>query len=266
MKAFFTTLLAIVCMGVLLWGNIHWTQKTTVTAKKNESPVVTETEKNKEVKKEDTEAPSNSLVEFTKNWPIQGVEGFQKSLEDKRPYKILMIGSKALGEEQSGWAALTKEKLLETYDEKYMNVDIQVFDETSRDFVNNDGAETIIDGQADMVLFEPFTLMDNGEVSIEDSLNNIQTVMDETLEANPETVFILMPPHPIYNATFYPKQVEALKGYAEDNKIAYLDHWEAWPDFKTEEVKEYITSDNSQPNEQGHELWSKFMTGYLISK
>lgn len=266
MKVFFTTLLAIVCMGVLLWGNIHWTQKTTVTAKKNESPVVTETVKDKEVKKEETESPSKSLVEFTKNWPEQGVEGFQKALEEKRPYKVLMIGSKALGDQQSGWAAQTREKLLETYSEEQMNVVIQVFDETSRDFVNNDGVETVIDGQADMVLFEPFTLMDNGEVSIEDSLNNIQTVMDETLEANPETVFILMPPHPIYNATFYPKQVEALKNYAEENKIAYLNHWEAWPDSKSAEVKEYITSDNSQPNEQGHELWSEFVTEYLISK
>lgn len=266
MKAFFTTILVIVCMAVLVWGNFHWTQKTTVSGEVNESPVISKTVSDKEMEQEKVESPSNSLVEFTKNWPEQGVEGFQKALEEKRPYKVLMIGSSALGDDKSGWAAITREKLLEKYSEKQMNVEIEVFDETSRDFVNNDGAETIIDEKADMVLFEPFTLMDNGEVSIEDSLNNIQTVMDVTLEANPDTVFILMPPHPIYNATFYPKQVEALKEYAEDNKIAYLDHWKAWPDFKTEEVKEYITSDNSQPNEQGHELWSKFVTDYLISK
>lgn len=261
MKAFFTTLLAIICMGVLLWGNIYWTKKTTVSGESNETPIVSETRK----VEEKTAKPSDSLLEFTKNWPEQSVASFKKALKEERPFKVLLIGSSALGDEQAGWAVQTKEQLVTAYGQEHMNVEIQVFDQTSREFTNEGGAEKVANAQADMVLFEPFTLMDNGEVAIEDSLNNIQLVMDDTLEANPETVFILMPPHPIYNATFYPKQVEALKEYASQNSVAYLDHWEAWPDYSSEEVKGYISADNSQPNEKGHELWSKYVTEYLIS-
>lgn len=262
MKAFFTTLLAIICMGVLLWGNIYWTKKTTVSGESSETPIVSE-KKNVEEK---TSEPSDTLLELTKKWPEQSVENFNKALSDGRPFKVLLVGSTALGDEQSGWAAQTKEQLVTAYGKDHMNVEIQVFDQTSREFTNEGGAEKVANAQADMVLFEPFTLMDNGEVAIEDSLNNIQTVMDGTLKANPNTVFILMPPHPIYNATFYPKQVDALKEYAAENNISYLDHWEAWPDYSSEDVKEYVSPDNSQPSEKGHELWSKYVTEYLISK
>ncbi|UYZ21804.1 SGNH/GDSL hydrolase family protein [Mesobacillus jeotgali] len=261
MKVLFTTLLAIVCMGVLLWGNIHWTQKTAVSGSNDASPSVTAT------KKAPVEGdPTDSLTQLTENWPTEAAESFEKAIEEKRIYKILLVGSPALGDDQTGWAASTKEQLIAAYGEENMEVEIRTYSLSSLGFINEDGAEQIANAQADMVLFEPFTLMDNGEVSVENSLANLQQVMDETLEAKPETAFVLMPPHPIYNAVYYPKQVEALKNYAEENEIPYLDHWQAWPDYQTEEIKDYISSDNSQPNEQGHEVWSKYVIEYLISK
>ncbi|MBT2661589.1 SGNH/GDSL hydrolase family protein [Bacillus sp. ISL-45] len=261
MKAFFTTLLAVVCMGVLLWGNMHWTKKTTVSGNNDVSPAVVVT-KEAEV----TSSPADALLDLTRNWPEQAAENFKKALDENRTYKILLVGSAALGDEQSGWASSTKEQLIAAYGGEHMEVDIQTFNLTSLEFIDEEGTAQVSGSLADMVLFEPFTLMDNGEVTIENSLDNIQQVIDGTLEAKPDTVFMLMPPHPIYNAVYYPKQVEALKNYAEENEIPYLDHWEAWPNTKTEEIKEYITPDYSQPNEQGHEIWSKYVTDYLISK
>lgn len=260
MKAFFTTVLAIACMVVLIWGNLHWTKKTTVSGKSNDTPVVNVT------KKVEEKSPSSDLIQYTKNWPAEAVKGFEKAIEEERSYKVLFVGSDALGDDQTGWAADTKKQLLEAYGEKNMDVTIQVFEQTSLGFVNEEGAAKIAGEQVDLVLFEPFTLRDNGEVAIEDSLKNVQNVMDETIEANPDTVFILMPPHPIYNATFYPKQVDALKAFAEENQIAYLDHWEAWPDPMTDEIKEYLNADQSQPNEEGHKIWAEYVTDYLISK
>ncbi len=261
MKVFFTTLLAVVCMGVLLWGNIHWNKKTTVAGNDKVSPAVVVAEQ-----PETTENPSDSLLALTANWPEQAAENFKKALDEKRTYKILLIGSEALGDEQSGWAASTKEQMIAAYGEQHMEVDIKTFNLTSLGFIDEEGTAQVASSQADMVLFEPFTLMDNGEVAIDNSLDNIQQVIDGTLEAKPDTVFVLMPPHPIYNAVYYPQQVEALKNYSEENEIPYLDHWQAWPDHQTEEIKEYITSDNNQPSEKGHEVWSKYVTDYLISK
>lgn len=248
-------------MGVLLWGNIHWSKKTTVSGNDRVSPAVVVTEK-----AEEAASPSDPLLAFTNNWPEQAAENFKKAMDEKRTYKILLVGSEALGDEQSGWAASTKEQLITAYGKEYMDVEILTFNVNSLGFIEEEGPSKIASTQADMILFEPFTLMDNGQVAIENSLDNIQQMIDGTLEAKPDTVFVLMPPHPIYNAVYYPKQVEALKSYAEENKIPYLDHWDAWPDYQTEEIKEYLTSDNSQPSEQGHEVWSKYVTDYLISK
>lgn len=261
MKVFFTTLLAVGCMGVLLWGNIHWTKKTTVAGNNGVSPAVVVAEQPETIAN-----PSDSLLALTDNWPKQAADSFKKALDENRTYKILLVGSEALGDEQSGWAASTKEQLITAYGEEYMEVEIQTFNLTSLGFIDEEGTAQVSGSQADMVLFEPFTLMDNGEVTIENSLDNIQQVIDGALEAKSDTMFVLMPPHPIYNAVYYPKQVEALKNYAEENEIPYLDHWQAWPDYQTEEIQDYITSDNSQPSEQGHEVWSKYVSDYLISK
>ncbi len=100
---------------------------------------------------------------------------------------------------------------------------------------------------------------------INESLDHVSSVMDSIKSKNPETVFILQPPHPLYNATFYPNQVKALKNYAEAEGIVYLDHWKAWPDYSTEKIKDYLTKDQSEPSVKGHEVWAKFVTDYLIA-
>ena len=80
--------------------------------------------------------------------------------------------------------------------------------------MNEDEAEEVIAAKPDMIIFEPFTLKDNGEVAIDDSLENTATTLAAITESLPETEVILQPPHPLYNATYYPRQVEALAGFA----------------------------------------------------
>ena len=60
--------------------------------------------------------------------------------------------------------------------------------------------------------------------------------------------------------------MEELQQFAEDNDIPYLNHWEAWPDQDSEEIKEYITEDSSQPSVKGHEVWAEYMIDYFIAK
>lgn len=261
MKSFFTTILAFACMFILIWGNFHWNSKTTVSGYSAESKTETVKKKEEPVK----EAPKNEVLAYTKNWPEEAVVDFEKAIQEERLYKILIVGSDALGDEESGWAAETKEKLLETYGEDSIDVELAIYDQNSLEFVT-ENSSVIGDKEADLVIFEPFTLKDNGVVKIEDSLDNLQTVIDETTEASEETVFILTPPHPIYKATYYPVQVEALKDFATENRIAYLDHWEAWPDSMTDGINDYLLVDQSQPNEEGHKIWGNFVVDYLISE
>ena len=103
-------------------------------------------------------------------------------------------------------------------------------------------------------------------LEIDDSLENASAVIASVKESLPQTQVILQPPHPLYNANFYPKQVQELQQFAEANGIPYLNHWEAWPDQDSEEIKEYISEDASGPSAKGHQLWADYLIDYFIAK
>lgn len=270
MKVFLTTLLAIATAAVLILGNLNWAKKTTISSN-------TEVSKAAETKKDqltnggsDNKSTSSAsrevLLKLASNWPKESIEVFTKSLDEKRPFKILIVGSSALGGSSStGWPALVETKVNEAYGET-VSVDVKEYALTSLDFIEQDKTQELVESKADLIIFEPFTLNDNGIVRIEDSLDNITTVIEEVNSDNPNAAFVLQPPYPLYNAQFYPLQVEALKNYAETNQISYLDHWTAWPDPATEEIKDYLLEDQSAPNEKGHGVWAEFVEGFLISK
>ena len=147
-----------------------------------------------------------------------------------------------------------------------MTVSTFSYDLTSIAFINEEKVTEVIEEQPDLILFEPFTLKDNGVVGIDDSLENVSAVIASVKESLPQTQVILQPPHPLYKANFYPTQVEELQQFAEDNDIPYLNHWEAWPDQDSEEIKEYISEDSSQPSAKGHQVWAEYLIDYFIAK
>jgi hypothetical protein len=266
MKTFFTTIFGILCVIVLFMGNIYWQGKTAV------SVGTTATEDNSSLKpkvNEKDEGESNStdqLLSFAKNWPVSARESFEQSLLDKQSFSIMIVGSEGIGNDASGWEQLVSDSLLETYGKQNIDVSIHTFDLTTANFIQESKDIELAEEAPDLVLFEPFTLNDNGNIEIVDSLEHIATFIEEAKMVNPNVAFVLQPPHPLYQAKFYPLQVEALKDYAEANGIAYLDHWTVWPDPETSEVKDYLLADQSAPNDKGHELWGKYINDYLISQ
>ncbi|MBT2686434.1 SGNH/GDSL hydrolase family protein [Bacillus sp. ISL-37] len=266
MKSFLTTILAILCGVVLLWGNFHWNDKTAVTV--DGAKVTTAAEKSTDQSPEGkVQVTENEkyILSLIKNWPAEAAETFKLAQEEGREFKILIVGSSALGNEPNGWAYLTKEGLTHSFGEENLTVEIMEYEKTSLQFVQENNQEELTSSQADLIIFEPFTLNDNTNgVGTENSLINIQTVLNHIEEVSANTAVILTPPNPLYNAKYYPLQVDALKEYAEENGISYLDHWTAWPALDSEEMNDYLT--NGSPNEQGHELWANYMLDYWVSK
>lgn len=266
MKSFLTTILAILCGVVLLWGNFHWSNKTAVkvdgasVTTADEKPAEKNTEENVQVADEEED-----LLSLTKNWPVEAAETFKQAQEEGRTYKVLIAGSSALGDEPNGWAYKTRDGLIQAFGEENVTIDILEYEITSLQFIQENNQEELASAKADLIIFEPFTLNDNTNgVGKENSLVNIQTVLDKFEEASANTVVILTPPNPLYNAKHYPLQVEALKEYSEENDIPYLDHWTAWPELDAEEMNDYLT--NGSPNDKGHEVWANFMLNYLVAK
>ena len=262
MKTFISVLLAIACLAILIVGNLHWNEKTSISA---HDTAAQDSGKDVGIKNNTADTSSmETLLSYTKNWPAESVATFKDRVQNEKPFKIAFLGSLAQGEEEESWPQMVKTALAETFGD-HISVSTFGYDVTSAEFVEQDMQADLVKEKPDLVLFEPFTLKDNGEVEIDDSLANVSSIMDAVQSENPDTVFILQPPHPLYNATFYPIQVERLKNYAEAEGIVYLDHWEAWPDYTTEEINDYLSEDQSEPSTMGHEVWAKYVTDYLIA-
>ncbi|WLR55457.1 SGNH/GDSL hydrolase family protein [Mesobacillus subterraneus] len=246
-------------------GNFHWNDKTAV--KVNGASVTTTAEKPAKKISEQNDLVTEEekdLLSLTKNWP-EAAETFKQAQQEGRAYKVLIAGSSALGDDPVGWAHRTKEGLIQAFGEENVVVDIIEFEITSLQFVEENNQEELAAAKADLILFEPFTLNDNTNgVGTENSLINIQTVLDHIEEADANTVVILNPPNPLYNARYYPLQVDALKEYSEENDIPYLNHWTAWPALDSPDMNDYLI--NGSPNDKGHEVWAQYILDYLVAK
>lgn len=259
MKAFFTTLVGLACLVLLILGNLHWQKKIEVAGDGSSNQATT-------VEDDGTEAfaQMNPLIEHAANWSEGEKQQFQTALSENRPYHILIVGSEQLGEGDTSWPALFQNDLLATYGEQAITVETTTYTETTAEFVKAGNQTEWVAKQADLIIWEPFVLTDNGVVPIEDSHEYISTVINEVKTANPNLSFILQPPNPLYQPKLYKTQVEELKSFAEENDILYLDHWTNWPDPMSEQVRDYLNEYN-QPNEEGHRVWAEFFIQRFIA-
>ncbi|MBT2738374.1 SGNH/GDSL hydrolase family protein [Bacillus sp. ISL-7] len=262
MKNFLTILLGIACVALLYYGHSYWNQR--IATASNTAPSTSDQQTSEmAIQSDDSDI---DLLTLTKNWPASSVERFKHTLNEKKAFKVLFIGSPAIGSENTGPFPFVKEKLLETFGKDNIQVTIKTYNSTSIQFIKSNDQEEISKEEADLIVFEPFILMNNGEVLIENSLEDITMIMEDIKAKNPETNFILQPSYPLYKAKIYPTQVEALKKFAEKSQLTYMDHWSAWPDPNTKEINEYLLPDQSAPSEKGNQVWGEYITNFLISK
>lgn len=254
MKAIIITFLSILLAAVLVMGNIQW-GKSQASSSSNITNSSTSSENNIDL---------DYYLSFASAWPEDTQNQFKTKLENNETYNILLLGSEALGDAQTGLLTNLKETLTNTYD-KYVSIENIVYTETSSNYVLNDETQELINQKPDMIIFEPFLLADNNVVDINTALANISAIIKETKEELPNATFILQPTNQIYNASLYPKQVAALKEYAESENITYLNHWENWPEGDSNKTLDYINADDT-PNEKGYEVWSNYITDFLVNK
>jgi hypothetical protein len=251
MKYLFTAAWSLVCIIVLVYGHNHYQERM-------EAKSVKASEKKVVIVEEDTNF--DSYLQLADHWPEAAKQQFQAALEAETPFHILFAGSTALGEPAENVIAA---RLTEAYGE-HIITSFHTYDVTSTDFVANQHDLEVAAQNAQLIIFEPFLLKDNGAVTIEETLANIKTIIDNIQSLKPDTSFVLQPSYPIYRARNYPLQVEALKAYTVENQLPYLDHWQAWPDYNSQDLMTYLESDQSSPNEMGYEVWGQAIVDYLI--
>jgi hypothetical protein len=266
LKALFTTILAIVCLILLFFGNLHWQKKIENVGSKTFESVSAKEVSIAEETKETEEVNLESLLSFASQWSEEEKQKLKNAIAENRPYRILLAGSESLGEGETSWPSLLKNEILQTYGENVISIDTKTYTETTEEFFDLSKEREFIEGNYDLILWEPFTLTDNGNVVIETGQEYILSVIKEVKSASPNTSFILQPPNPIYEASFYSVQVRALEKFTSKNNLTFLNHWDAWPKTDSEEIKTFLTEDGNLPNEVGHKTWADFLIGYFISK
>ncbi|QFK72937.1 SGNH/GDSL hydrolase family protein [Pradoshia sp. D12] len=240
---FFLTIFTVL---VIVFGQSYWSNQI-------EQTVAMENEKKQaEPKKE--ENPS-SQFEIVENEELKSA--LEKGVSNHKKANILIAGSKALGDQDSGLGKTISQEIKDEFEDS-VKVSYIEFAGTSTELIEEGLISDYQETKPDVLILETLTLADNGNVEVEDNHDNISTIIEELQSINEDLYVILMPTHPIPNATIYPKQVDALKEYAAENDYTYIDHWEAWPDYTNEaELMEYLNEDKSAPNEKGIEIWSK---------
>jgi hypothetical protein len=260
MKTFSLFLLGIICAAVLVYGNMYWQERTSVSSGEKKT-IVTETPAEKQ--EAEGEKDYGSLIG---NWPEEAQAAFKETVATGNPYKLAIVGSPALGENENGWSEQVKTELIDIYGET-IEVEIFQYDTTSLTFVNGENVEEVLEYEPQLVLFEPFALNDNSNgVGGENNQESIQIFERKLKEQNEEAVLILQPTHPIAGATYYPMQIEELKEFAEENGIPYVDHWSAWPVDDEEALGELLVDSQEMPSEDGHLLWAEYLKDYFIGE
>jgi hypothetical protein len=259
MKSFLLTVLGILCMVFLFLGNTYWQERTDVSSFKEDSERVEK--KPAEVQHEEKKTTDTS--DLMANWPEAAQESYLKAVAEGNPYKLAIVGSQALGADGDGWSETLKNSLMDAYGET-LEVEVFEYNTNSIDFVNGENVDEVVEFAPDLVLYEPFALNDNFVgVAPEDTHDTIEIFLRQLRDVTEDVVMILQPTHPLVDATYYPLQVDKLKGFAEEEGITYLDHWEAWPQDETLDV--YIDDSKEMPTEEGHKVWSDYLIDYFIA-
>ncbi|WP_409252151.1 SGNH/GDSL hydrolase family protein [Bacillus sp. SCS-153A] len=263
MKKLSVFLLFSLCIGVIIYGNLHWKKIQSFT-----TPNVVESSEqgeNSDLDNEvDTSLNQEDYMSFTGNWSEQLKSSYQEKLAKGEKLNIVIVGSQAMDAVDPGWNDLVAAAVSETFKET-IELSSLSYGSHSLDFVLEDKAEEIAASKPDLVIFEPLTLNDNGKIRIEDSLDNIFTVVSEVSADHPDVEFILTPSQPLYQPVNYAAQIDALEQFAAENSFTYINHWDNWPDVDNEEVIDYL-DEQSSPNELGQKAWADAIISYLISE
>lgn len=160
------------------------------------------------------------------------------------------------------WPELLETHLNSSYGQDLFNVNNQAFGElTSNDIIAAGHHTTVASLEPDVIIMEPFNWNDNNAyMTIEDTIANLQTMIAAVEEENTNVLVFIQPPQPAFEARYYPVQVEEVREFAKANDIAYINHWESWPDSSGVELIE-----GYMPNQQGHNIWMEHVASYFIN-
>lgn len=257
------TLVVLFCIGAIIYGNFHWNDKLGSAVDREAANALKGRTATAPVVVENMEETNEGSFD---NLPIEASEFLKKKINDGGVVELVIIGSEVNELADKNWAKLFKEELESTYNGLFnITVNSVTGEVTTVDVVNEDLHLNNITTVPDIVILEPFLLDSNGLIRIEHSLENISIMIEDLKDLNPDLFLFLQPGQPLRNAIYYPLDVEELELWSKEEGYTYINHWENWPK-ESEELSDYIKTEDIQPNEKGHKVWAEYLINYFTGK
>ena len=243
MKYIGTMALFVVCIVVLVAGQIHWSDKI---------EQVSTTRAIAMEKKMDT----NEKLPFRDVTDTQLKETMEWAAWDHSSARILIAGFDSLGTEDSGLAEHLNKALEDSFGDA-VTVNLLQYAGNSIDFSAENKVGDYVDFKPDVLIYNPLLHNSNG---VEDATMTTNDMIDTVLGAlqaeNKHLYTILTPPYPIYGSSYDPHEIDDLKEYAKKQNLAYVNHWSEWPEHQKEEIKNYLNDAQNPLNKESTEIWA----------
>ncbi len=257
MKKIIVLVTLIVCGAVIILGNLHWNQKLSAQGEsiaKKAVPV--------EAIKEEKQVKPDVLT-YATNLPEDVQEKIKIAVDSNEPVEFVIFGTSDV---EGTWIEPFKKEITTTYGENVFEITaISTGDNSTRELVNEEIYEEVNELEPDVLLFEAPMLKDNGNVGINNTLVNLEEIVDAWQEANEDMILLIQPSQPLYDPLYYHSEVKQLQEFAKKEDLIYLNHWENWPDLDDVEMKDYLTKDK-KVNEKGYEVWAEYLIKYFVAK
>lgn len=264
-KGLFLIIFTLVCGILVIFSYLAWKEQLDSVARPVERVEASEEEESEESVQpaEEQDAASSELdetfVSSLSNMDEEVRSVFENRKTAGETIQLLILGSDLVEMGSPNMSDLVEEELKATYGDA-IEISKQTFNENSITIMDQELIS--YDGGYDVVLFEPFTLKNNGEVDVETEHAHITSIVEEFRSEVGDVAIVFTPPNPIYNASYYPVQVEALLTFLNEQEYPVIEHWQNWPDPKDELIKEYL-DENSRPNSQGAAAWAQAVNSYF---
>jgi hypothetical protein len=270
MKKFVLSGLIIFLFGAtLLLGKIEYDKKLKLTVEHAHAELEVYKAKLEEEKRQAQERERERIEKLVMNLQSPLREKVLNGLAKNEPLNVVAMGSRALSGEKGivTWPNLLQDQVNDAYGLKIFNVTTLDFGtKNTFEIVRNDKHLEVAKLKPDILILEPFIWNDNGYARIEDTIYHIGVMVREAKRENEDISIFIQPPNPLFGANFFQQQVERVREYSILNNLAYLDHWEAWPNNDDETLKEFIIEGDTIPNQEGHSLWADYLAKMFAAK
>ncbi|MGD6831751.1 SGNH/GDSL hydrolase family protein [Sutcliffiella halmapala] len=263
-------IIVIICSITLVLGNLHWKEKL-----ENSSAVGAAVNEKASTKEEGSDIGVTtgseidpSLKEKLAFLPFGTSSFIEEAASNQQTIDLLILGSEANTMGSMPWTKLFQEKMEDAYGDLFHITIKEIRDTSSYTVVNEELHSENLEVTPDLLILEPFLIKDNSVgISIEQSIEHIEMIIEDFKSLNPELHVFLQPAHPLHGGLYYPRDVEVFREYVELSEYTYINHWQVWPeDHNSAELEALLMEDNAGPNDEGHEVWAEYVANIFINE